>query len=408
MIVEPIERTLIISNKNCKEYKLQKGGNPVKIIGEVNNAVNKYIFFENCEDEFTFDDSLNKKNDIIGSTYLGRGSFTSVFAIKSKSGKTFILRIEEQKTTLILNNFIKQWKEDKKMFPKNIINIYAYGIAMANNIIVGTYTITNKYNDYAKIEKLNLYQKNKFMFNMLKFLSEIKNKNIYYRDFKLFNIGFDSDLNFIVLDYDNITLVKRNDPNFINCLNIYNIPNSSKEIIDKKNYSINVCNGTFLPLISKSDYVTDFIDFKFEKYYCIALADIMLNMYAIKNEAYLTLSTEIPLQSKVYDSVKSSILNNFAEINEPMEIVGGDNNSKQHIQDVYLNDFKEKYNKLTFNFEKYECDIRNLYYEYNFYDDLLQFIKTTITNMVNPDSHKIMTEQQILDFFIGITSFYRN
>ena len=404
MFSNPSEKTLIISDKPCKEFYTQKGGDPIKIITNVNNANNKYIFFENCEEEFTFDNSLNSKNDIQGSTYVGRGSFTAVFAIKDKNDKIFILRIEEEKTMADLTTFINQWKEDKKMFPKNIIDIHAYGMATVNGVIVGTYTITNMYNDSDKILKLNLYQKNKFMFNMLSFLVELQKNDIYYRDFKLPNIGFDNDidLNFIVLDYDNMTIIKRNNEMFKQkCIGVYNIPNSTKAQTDNNNFGVNICYGTFLPLIAKTDYPKEYNDPTYTKYYCIALSHIIFVMYHTFNSDLSLIFKELLEQSKTFDSIKSTILNNIQK-SKQKKIIGGNSSLREYIQASYLTDFEHKYDKLQVNFEKNECNVYNMYHTYNFYDELKTFNKSTILNMVNPNSHLIMTEQQILDSFKSV------
>lgn len=280
-------RTLYISDKLCNKPTNQVGGtpDPENVIRQVANMKNKYLYFDNCDQIFTFNPVANNKNDIPGSTYLGRGGYTAVFSILNENGKEFILRIEEQKTNNDLRLFIEQWKIDKNMFPKNIINILAYGIAIVDNVIVGTYTITDKYNDYPKIEKLNLMQKNEFIYNMLVFLKELKKNGIYYRDFKIHNIGFDKNLDFIVLDYDNITLMHRNSPIFINgCASLYRIPvNHDKNVLSRINSRLSICNGTYNLLIERYDYPDEYKDAHFDKYYCYALATIFTAVYFTNN-----------------------------------------------------------------------------------------------------------------------------
>lgn len=412
----PIERTLHISNKPCNKYFTQSGGNPTNIIKSINNNQNKYLFFDNCEDEMTFDEKLNKNTDIGNSTYLGKGGSTAVFAILNKSNCQFILRIEEQKTTNDLNKFIEQWKEDKILFPQNIIEIYAYGVAMVNNIPIGTYTITDKYNDFDKLLNLNLSQKNIFTANMLKFLVALNEHNIYYRDFKLPNIGFDEKFNFIVLDYDNITLIRKNSSFFTDCLNLYKITNPNKNAINALNKKINICYGTLLPLISKFNHSNEFRNTNYSKYYCLALADILLNIYMEPTQNAIEFDKEIYTQPESFEYLQTQNSNEKIEIIKPetynyntmetdteystmvyrpIEKVGGNTD----VQSIYLNNLKNKIDGLTPNFKKNECNLCNVPFELNFYDNLLQFIKTTLINMINPDSNKIMTEQQILKCF---------
>lgn len=300
------ERTLYISDKPCNKPSNQVGGapDPKNVIRQVATMKNKYLYFDNCEKTFIFNPVANNKNDIPGSTYLGRGTFTAVFSILDRNGREFILRIEEQKTNNDLRLFIEQWKYDKRMFPKNIINIWAYGIAIVDDVVVGTYTITNKYNDYTQIEKLDLMQKNNFVYNMLVFLNKLKKNGIYYRDFKIHNIGFDDvdNLNFIVLDYDNETLMHRNSRNFIDiCSSLYRIPvNHNINALKQINKSLSVCNGSYNLLIEQYDYPDEFKDSQFDKYYCYALAIIFTRLYFTDNADKIMFINNIIDHAKQY------------------------------------------------------------------------------------------------------------
>lgn len=310
------ERTLYISDKPCNKPSNQVGGapDPKNVIRQVATMKNKYLYFDNCEKTFTFNPVANTKNDIPGSTYLGRGTFTAVFSILDRNGREFILRIEEQKTNNDLRLFIEQWKYDKRMFPKNIINIWAYGIAIVDDVVVGTYTITNKYNDYTQIEKLDLMQKNNFVYNMLVFLNKLKKNGIYYRDFKIHNIGFDDvdNLNFIVLDYDNKTLMHRNSRNFIDiCSSLYRIPvNHNINLLSEINKSLSACNGSYNLLIERYDYPDEFKDSQFDKYYCYALAIIFTQVYFTYNNDRIIFINNIIDHGKKYTEFEQQYVTN--------------------------------------------------------------------------------------------------
>jgi hypothetical protein len=407
----PLERILHISRKPCST-NLHIGGHPTNTIKTIQNIKNKYLHFDGCARQFTFDDNLNTKTDINGSKYLGKGGVTAVFSIKDDKGAIYILRIEDAKTTNDLNKFIASWTTDKTLFPKNIIEIHAYGIAMLDGVIIGTYMITNKYFDFDEILKLNLYKKNIFTKRMLQFIVLLKEHDIFYRDFKLENIGFDNDLNFIVLDYDDITLVRKNSPFFVECLNHYKFSNLNRSAAEAVNKKINICYGTFLPLVSKYNYDDRFKNTNYDKYYCLALADILLNIYATIDENSMELDAEIYSQSQSFDrlqnqstsKVKQSIdtLRNTLETTtfyDTMVRVPVKGGGDVDVQTIYLNNLKNKINTITPNFQKHECEISNIYFKCNFYDNLFGFVKSTITNMTDLDANKIMTEKEILDCF---------
>jgi hypothetical protein len=65
--------------------------------------------------------------------------------------------------------------------------------------------------------KLTLENKVTLMNNCLQFLEELNYLNIYYKDLKLDNIGYDEHFNYIVLDYDESTLFEEREiPRFFN------------------------------------------------------------------------------------------------------------------------------------------------------------------------------------------------
>ena len=334
-----LEKTLFISDKPCS--RTQTGGhpNPAGVIQQVATLKNPYLYFENCERTFTFDKSVNIKKDIANSEYLGRGTFTAVFGILDENNNKFVLRIEELKKTNELNEFIQQWEKDKEMFPKNVIDIWAYGVAIVQGVIVGTYTITTKYNDYKKIEELNLFQKNIFVRNMLSCLNELQQNNIYYRDFKIQNIGFDNDidLNFIILDYDNVTLMDRENNNFNKmCGFVYKI---SAEEASKKlqsiDSSIDVCSGTYSLLIEQYEYYPEFKDVGFKKYYCLGLASILTSIYFVVDDQQKETVNFIRNQIISYYSFENNYKKIINEFNA--ESINNSNLPLSQLSSIYTN-----------------------------------------------------------------------
>jgi len=154
--------------------------------------------------------------------YLGVGTFTVVVGIQydkfigieipknwdDKYDDKLILRItEEDSSTLIENNY----NIDKPIFKNNLLDIYLYGRLKIDGIAEYYYTITREYE--TNLKKLNVYNKIKFVKSYFNVLVLANKHNIFYRDSKYENIGYDLDGNeytFIILDYDEDTLVKIN------------------------------------------------------------------------------------------------------------------------------------------------------------------------------------------------------
>jgi len=152
--------------------------------------------------------------------YLGVGTFTVVVGIQydkfigiqnpknwdDKYDDKLILRItEEDSSTLIENNY----NIDKPIFKNNLLDIYLYGRLKINGMTGYYYTITREYE--TNLKKLNVYDKIKFVKSYFNVLVLANKHNIFYRDSKYENIGYDLDGNectFIILDYDEHTLVK--------------------------------------------------------------------------------------------------------------------------------------------------------------------------------------------------------
>jgi hypothetical protein len=72
------------------------------------------------------------------------------------------------------------------------------------------YIITESYNSSSntKVSEFTPEQKYKFLENNIKMLLEFRNKKCFLGDYKLSNIGWDDNLNIILIDYDPDTIVR--------------------------------------------------------------------------------------------------------------------------------------------------------------------------------------------------------
>jgi hypothetical protein len=327
------------------------GGNPYNTILSINNELFKYLkglYIDNINTNkrnkiyFKFDDLLNKKKDISGSSYLGRGGLTSVFAIKyiyqdknilpEIQNKNLIIRIFDSFYSNDMDEFIDKYNEQKIIFGSNLIQIYLYGQIMLKNKFIGYYTITKTYLDYTQILQLNYNQTVNYFNSFLNFIILTKMNNYFYRDLKFSNIGLElentntntnNNCKFIVLDYDDITLIKNTDDFFTN----FNTGCSDK-----------FCAGTLIPYFIIKDYLTleqNWLDL-FDKLYVVGMVDIIINLFFLRDTNTNELLKMIYSPSKytscihyyqylsLFDSVdKNKLLNNlinnlkpkFTEIN---------------------------------------------------------------------------------------------
>lgn len=178
----------------------------------------------------------NSKAFFNDNIYFGCGTFSAIYSIKleessplipDKYKEELILRIYQNPSNykpksdlnigdLDLNNdiqsgFIKNWMKHKQLFPDNIIDIYVYGDIELETIhgmrYIGFYTITRRYIVDDKIKDFTLDNKMKYLKNTLTFLKKLEVNNLTLRDLKFENSGSDSDFNFVVIDYDQDTII---------------------------------------------------------------------------------------------------------------------------------------------------------------------------------------------------------
>jgi serine/threonine protein kinase len=199
------------------------GGDPEIIIKQTNNSVNQYLVSDNNNYIFVFDNTFNTKI-LNGSRYLGKGLSTAVFALKKLKSPNDSIPIDNLILRMIdpqndLDRYLEKWEEDISILPNNIPKIYLYGLIFKGKMIIAKYTLVKKYGDESKINQLNFNNKKKFLQKLLEALKILQLKNYTYRDLKIENIGYEpddkGDVNqFIVLDYDDTTILDTNGPFF--------------------------------------------------------------------------------------------------------------------------------------------------------------------------------------------------
>ena len=201
------------------------GGDVDELIEKVSNDFNRYLKSEDNSYIFEFDDVLNKK-ELGPSTYLGKGGVTAVFAMKriksfdeSIPKEGLILRLVENEPDNDLTEYLEKWKEDMKILPNNIPEIYLYGRLYKDKLLVGLYSLVKKYEDADTITQLNMPNRRQLLLKLLETLAFLESKGYTYRDLKLPNIGYEKDdegnvSQFIVLDHDVRTILSLSDPFF--------------------------------------------------------------------------------------------------------------------------------------------------------------------------------------------------
>lgn len=309
MFDEPINVNLIMSANLNSNDKI--GGNPDQIIDRMNNKYYTNMIYHSGPNinfinknpelkklKFKFNDELNTKNTP-NSKYLGKGGVTAVFSIMLDNSseidndnefqqiqkhlpsqmleqKNLVMRVEYD-DCMDFNHFLDVWKRDKKLFPSNIIDVYAYGFILDyDETLLGKYIITKKYYDYKQIIQLDYNSTVQLTQSMCNFLIQLKNHKIYYRDLKIQNIGYDyvgpnmNQMVFVVLDYDTNTLLRSDDIFFY-------LPHIK--------YCSESCAGTYIPYyvmnnyISKETYWKDELD----KLYSLGLFNVLLILYYDNN-----------------------------------------------------------------------------------------------------------------------------
>jgi hypothetical protein len=175
-----------------------------------NHIVNVLNFINNCNNPNLIDDGENTytfsnknikshhyKNNI-KSSYLNYGSNSVVFVINYYNSEK-ILKISNTSFD------IEKYKKDKNLYPINIPSVYMYGF-IYNDMCEDyyDYIIT----DYVEtlFNNLTFDDRYKYIVNLLNLIITIHKDNHIINDLKLSNLGFDNQLNVIIIDYEQYTI----------------------------------------------------------------------------------------------------------------------------------------------------------------------------------------------------------
>jgi hypothetical protein len=232
---------------------------------------------------FEFQD-INNVNKEGSTSYMERSNNSISFVIKQlkrysnvkvKNFKheTMILKLIELNTRT-LDSFIEEWKTNIALFNGSIMDIYMYGnLYTKDKTFICNYIITKKYENHHSLLKLNYDQTIKYITKILLFLEKCKTNDIIYRNFKFSDIGYEyvnSEINFVILGYDDLTLIKKNDDFFTN----------------KKDGCDAMCAGTLVPYFIIKDFFEMEADWKnkLDKLYSVGLAETLIFLLYTQDE----------------------------------------------------------------------------------------------------------------------------
>jgi len=142
-----------------------------------------------------------------------KGTYTAIYNLVNVFDKTdnkkYILRLFDN-TKIHLCDLLKT-KTEFDIFKKYVYNVYYWGTV--NILETGKakphkidYVITKLYN--SDISGFTENQKLIFLRNNIQMLLDLRNLNYFHADYKLSNIGWTDDLNIVLIDYDQNTLIK--------------------------------------------------------------------------------------------------------------------------------------------------------------------------------------------------------
>ncbi len=338
------------------------GGNPKDITDHMNNRIYKFLLTkENSEINlaFEFDNNLNILEENTYSKFMELNQYTAMFGLKYLKQKNstldlprtnLVMRCFDQVSNDDLEDIIKKWKDDKRNFSTNIINIFLYGTVYNGEVPVSNYILSKKYHNYQDILKLDENMSIIYISRLIEFLNELHKLNMVYRDLQFYNIGYDKlpngIINFVVLNYNNLTLLNLNDKFF--------------ESFKLTGCNSKYCGGTLIPYYVVKDFFYSNSKWlpRLDKLYSLGLAEIIICMFFKDNqtfhELYKLLSGIASLNSSLYyhhlitifdDNIKYDrlieLINNldcrFPKINPLVE---------KMLKQIVVNLFSKNYNDI--------------------------------------------------------------
>jgi len=302
----PINIDLILS---CST---QIGGHikPIDMINDINNKKFKCLKSIDNSITFEYDDTYNIQNTN-ESTYLGKGSYTGVFAIKQITESLQLPRNNNINETLILRITEEPFNLNKYLSDNNIINnipyAYYYGKITINNITSYNYLITKKYNIFTdeNIKILSIQNKKLILYDLVSCLSILEQHKYIINDLKTANIGYDENFRVILIDYDEITIVMSDSPEYLNTYEpafVFILYYSLDKYYDEKYLKDNFNK----PAIKSKLSVNGFVDIILQLFFTIIIKNIT-NDITNTNNTIKYIVNDITVIPKIYNLYNGGI-----------------------------------------------------------------------------------------------------
>lgn len=304
----PIKVNLMLSTILPGINPYANGGGTNEIIDNIKNKTYKYLISKPGSETnvaLSFDDNENLFTENPYTSFMDIKDKTVYFGVKyyrefnkllDLPNVGLVLRCFDNLDNDGLLKFIEKWKDDKRNFGDKIINIFLYGNIYNGNHYVSSYILTRKYHDYTDLLRLDMNQTIIYYSRLIEFLNELKGLNMIYRDLKFSNIGYDKlpdgQIKFVVLEYDNLTLLNLND-GFFNSFKLTGCNNK-------------YCGGTLIPYYVAHDYFYSNPNWlsRLDKLYCLGLFEITMCLFFRDDqnfhELYKLLSGISSLKSCLY------------------------------------------------------------------------------------------------------------
>jgi hypothetical protein len=293
---KPLKVNLYLEDELPKKKLMQTGG--FIDVGLINNNKFKYLRADNTVETFIHGASkveenvelwfefqnMNNVNKVENVSYIDRSNNSISFVVKQLkkysnvkvknfANEVVVLKLIELNHKTI-DSFIEEWALNKQIFDNSIIDIYMYGnLYTKDNIFICNYIITKQYENHHTLLKLDYNHTMKYIIKIMLFLQKCKENNIILRNFKFSAFGYEfknSEIQFVILDYDDVTLIKQTD----------NFFNTFSDGCDT------MCAGTLVPYFIIEDFFEMVPEWKnkLDKLYSIGLAETLIFLLYTQDE----------------------------------------------------------------------------------------------------------------------------
>lgn len=255
------------------KYRTIKGGDPYEVINDMSINEGDLLIEKNDNNNVMYEFTEHNSNYIFpNKKYYAKGGLTAIFTVKevntNKDEKDIhILRVSDDFNEKETNYFLERDHiTNKKEFGSLIPDIYYYGSLYKPSPIdlelekVGEYQIVRKYHDEDYIQRtLSINAKFELFKKLVDALITINDKGYVWRDLKMPNIGMDNNNNPIVLDYDPVTILSKEDKLLKGSLDWY-------------------ATGTYPPYYILYDYVNN-KESELDKFAIFGVLDILIKLF---------------------------------------------------------------------------------------------------------------------------------